>query len=175
MLVLVAVVGFGVLAMAGNVDKKVVNGGSWSLDETGGTMTLTVDAVSSAAITATTLTPTTVNVSGVSTFNGLVRVPTTASSLTNGQALAIAKSHYTISAINGTANTTNTITLSEVAAGVVGSYVDIVVASGSTQLLSIADSGFAYLSSAWVGGSNDVITLYVAATNRFIECSASDN
>ena len=70
---------------------------------------------------------------------------------------------------------TNTVSLANVAAGLVGGSITIVVAPGSTNLITIADSANVRLAGAWVANTNDTLTLHVTDTNQFSETSRSNN
>ena len=95
----------------------------------------------------------------------------TTASLTNGATLTATSDVYIISGIGGANDTTNTVTLAN---AVNGQRLTLVVAAASTNLITIADSGNAALSSAWLGDANDVISLIGVSTN-WVQTSESDN
>ena len=95
----------------------------------------------------------------------------TTASLTNGATLTATSDVYVISGIGGANDTTNTITLAN---AVNGQRLTLVVAAASTNLITIADSGNAALSGAWLGDANDVISLIGVSTN-WVQTSESDN
>ena len=101
---------------------------------------------------------------------GLVTTPGTAS-VTNGATLTPTAAVMVVSGIGGANDTTNTITL---ASATTGQSLTIVVASTSSNLVSIADSGNAALSGAWVGDNNDVITLVGVGTS-WVQTGESNN
>ena len=94
---------------------------------------------------------------------------------TNGQAITMAASAVVVDGVGGANDTTNTITLANVASTLVGAKVTLVVEASSSNLITIADSGTAKLASAWVADNNDTLTVYVVDTNVFVEVGRSDN
>ena len=102
-------------------------------------------------------------------------IASTALSVTNGQSVALAAPVYVITGTGGANDTTNTITISNVSAAMVGTKITLIVAAASSNLVTIADSAPCYLSAAWVGDNNDTIEMYVVATNVLVETSKSDN
>jgi len=92
-------------------------------------------------------------------------------SLTNGATLTATADSYVVSGIEGADDSTNTITLANATDG---QLLTIIIASDSTNLIQIADSGNASLSGAWVGDNYDVITL-VGVSTQWVEKAASDN
>ena len=102
-------------------------------------------------------------------------IASTALSVTNGQSVALAAPVYIITGTGGANDTTNTITISNVSAAMVGTKITLVVDSASSNLVTIADSDPCYLSAAWIGDNNDTLEMYVVATNRLVETSKSDN
>lgn len=102
---------------------------------------------------------------------GAIKVAQAAVSLTNGATLTPVYGTYIVSGIGGEDDTTNTVTLAN---AVDGQSLTLIVSATSSNLITIADSGNAALSSAWLGDNNDVITLRGVSTN-WVEVSASDN
>ena len=102
-------------------------------------------------------------------------IASTALSVTNGQSVALAAPVYVITGTGGADNTTNTVTISNVSAAMVGTKITLIVDSASSNLVTIADSAPCYLSAAWVADNNDTLEMYVVATNRLVETSKSDN
>jgi len=102
-------------------------------------------------------------------------IASTALSVTNGQAVALAAPVYILTGTGGANDTTNTITVSNVSAAMVGTKITLVVDASSSNLVTIADSAPCYLSAAWVADNNDTLEMYVVATNVLVETSKSDN
>lgn len=92
-------------------------------------------------------------------------------SVTNGATISPTATVYLVSGIGGANDTTNTVTLANATDGQV---LTLIVSAASTNLITIADSGNAALSGAWLGDNNDVISLIGVSTN-WVEVSASDN
>ena len=95
-------------------------------------------------------------------------------SVADSGTISVASGSVIVTGTGGANDTTNTVTISAGASSI-GATVVIAVSSSSTNLITIADSGNAALSSAWVGDNNDTLTLYVVATNSLIEVSRSNN
>jgi len=112
---------------------------------------------------------------GSQIVSGLVRDVPTALSVTNGQAVTVAKQTYLISGIGGAATTTNTFTLAAPGTALLGLEVTFVVSSTSSQLVSIADSGTVQASSAWIGNTNDVAKFYAATATLWVQSGEEDN
>ena len=110
----------------------------------------------------------------VAKVEGAVIAPT-ALSATNGQAVALAAPVYILTGTGGADDTTNTITIANVSAAMVGAKITLVMDAASSNLITIADSAPCYLSAAWLGDNNDTIEMYVVATNVLVETSRSDN
>ena len=72
---------------------------------------------------------------------------------------------------NGTANA---VVVTDLDNPVVGTIYRI-IGNSDTYTITINDSGNFNLSAQWVGGIDDVITIYVQADNDYIEVSRSDN
>jgi|TARA_Y100000034_G_scaffold129586_1_gene186332 hypothetical protein len=97
----------------------------------------------------------------------------TALSVTNGQAVTVAAGVYVVSGIGGADNTTNTITL--VAPTVAGQKVTLLVATASTNLVAIADSGTVAASGGIELDGNDTAALQAVDTSTWCLLSESDN
>jgi hypothetical protein len=95
-------------------------------------------------------------------------------SVADSGTISVSSGSVIVTGTGGANDTTNTVTISAGASSI-GATVVIAVSSSSTNLITIADSGNAALSSAWVGDNNDTLTLYVVATNSLIEVSRSNN
>lgn len=72
---------------------------------------------------------------------------------------------------NGTANA---VTVTDFDSPVIGNIYTI-IGNSDTYTITINDSGNFNLSANWVGGVDDVITIYVQSDNDYIEISRSDN
>ncbi len=125
--------------------------GTAKIDGSGGAATLTVDNIA------------------VSLLNS---APTSLS-VTNGQAVTVAKSCYLVSGIGSPNDNTNTVTLVNPSAA--GDVVTLIMAAGTTNLVTIADSGNVAASGAILLDANDAVTLQAATTGLWVEVSASDN
>ena len=110
-------------------------------------------------------------ISGNITYAGTVALTMTDQTVTNGYELTVAERCYVLTGSGEQDNGTNTITLANASDGVL---VTLVVAGDSTNLVSIADSGIAKLSGAWLGDNNDSITLLGDGTN-WVEVGQTDN
>jgi hypothetical protein len=110
-------------------------------------------------------------VSGDLTTSGNLIETASTASLTNGATLTPTASLYIITGIGGANDTTNTVALADATAG---QKLTLIVDSASTNLITIADSGNAVLSSAWLGDNNDAITL-VGVSTKWVQVSESDN
>ena len=97
----------------------------------------------------------------------------TALSVTNGQAITVADSVYVLSGIGGADNTTNTVTL--VAPSAAGQSVVLLVATASSNLVTIADSGTVAASGAILLDGNDSAFLVSVDTSTWVLVSESDN
>jgi hypothetical protein len=71
-------------------------------------------------------------------------------------------------------STTSSTTITDLDNPVVGAIYRI-IGNSDTYTITINDSGNFNLSGNWVGGADDVITLYVQADNDYIEISRTDN
>lgn len=100
----------------------------------------------------------------------------TTHSVTNGKpvTLTAASPYVFLNGIGGANDTTNTITLA--LPYPVGCEWTLIVASGSTNLIALADSTTVVaLGTNWVGDATDTLRLYSVATNVLVKLSASDN
>lgn len=104
--------------------------------------------------------------------SGLKLTAPVALSVTNGQVITLAGSAYVLTGVGGANDATNTVTIANTTAG---AEVKIMVASGSTNLVKLADSGNLKLSADAVLDNNDTLSLYAAATNELNEISRSNN
>jgi len=183
------------IACAGLIEKWDESGGTASVTESGGSITIAADVmtpttlsgattISGTTVAATTGNITTVNATTVAAttvgatdvnISSVITCDATSLSVTNGQAVTLAKSVYNINGINGADDTTNTITLANVSPAMVGAQITLVINSASSNLIAIADSAPAYLSAAFEGDNNDTLELYVVATNILVETSVTDN
>lgn len=130
----------------------------------------TIDVVATEAELVTLTVSGTASIPAVTTTGINVKTAGTAS-LTNGATLTPTSSVMILTGIGGANDTTNTVTLANASAG---QELTLIVSGTSTNLITIADSGNALLSSAWVGDNNDSITLYGVSTN-WVQLSESDN
>jgi hypothetical protein len=173
---LLCVVSLAIVALGSTVVFQPISTGDAAVKGTcnvtsddAGTATLTVDAVA-AALTGNVTGNLTGNVTGDVT--GSVIDTGTALNVTNGQAVSLSGGVILLNGIGGADDSTNTVTVS----GTVGTMTTLIVAAASSNLITIADSGTVYLSSAWLGDNNDCITLYVrTATTNVVEVSSIDN
>ena len=97
----------------------------------------------------------------------------TAANWTNSQAIPVSAGVYVISGTGGANDTTNTVTL--VAPTVAGQEVTIMVATASTNLITIADSGTVAASGAILLDFNDVAVLRAIDTSTWVLVSESNN
>lgn len=97
----------------------------------------------------------------------------TALSVTNGQAVTASASTYILSGIGGANDTTNTITLAAPSAA--GKSLTLIVATTSSNLIQIADSGTVAASGAILLDGNDTAVLKSVDTNTWCLISESDN
>jgi hypothetical protein len=97
----------------------------------------------------------------------------TAANWTNSQAITVSAGVYVISGTGGANDTTNTVTL--VAPTVAGQEVTIMVATASTNLITIADSGTVAASGAILLDFNDVAVLRAIDTSTWVLVSESNN
>ena len=100
----------------------------------------------------------------------------TASSKTNGASLTLSASTpvVVLTGIGSADAATNTITLATPYP--LYQTFTLTVASGSTNLIKVADSTTVLsLGSDWIGGPTDTLTFYTTATNKAVKVAASDN
>ena len=97
----------------------------------------------------------------------------TAANWTNTASITVSAGVYVISGTGGANDTTNTVTL--VAPTVAGQEVTIMVATASTNLITIADSGTVAASGAILLDFNDVAVLRAIDTSTWVLVSESNN
>ena len=117
----------------------------------------------------------TVTVTGAATFGRTLQDEVFGESVTNGQVLSIAYMTHVLNGIGGANDTTNTITLANPGTPLLGHEVRLIVNGSSSNLIGLADAGNLKLSSAWVGDNYDVIKLYAAETNVWVQTGEQDN
>lgn len=93
--------------------------------------------------------------------------------VTNGEAVTVVASFHELNGIGGANDTTNTVSLAAPTVG--GRLLTLSVASASTNLITIADSGTAVLAGAWLGDGGDSISLISDYSLKWVETSRSDN
>ena len=93
--------------------------------------------------------------------------------VTNGQAITVSSAVYVLNGIGGANDTTNTVTLA--APSVAGQKVTLLAAAGTTNLITIADSGTVAASGAILLDGNDTAVLQANGTNNWCLISESDN
>jgi hypothetical protein len=97
----------------------------------------------------------------------------TALSVTNGQAITVSAGTYILSGIGGDNDTTNTVTL--VAPTAAGQKVTFIVATASTNLITIADGTTVAASGAILLDFNDNAVLQAVDASTWTLVSESDN
>ena len=97
----------------------------------------------------------------------------TALSVTNGQAVTVSAGVYIVSGIGGANDTTNTVTL--VAPTAAGQKVTLIVATASSNLVTIADGTTVASSGAILLDGNDTAVLQAVDTSAWCLLSESDN
>jgi hypothetical protein len=97
----------------------------------------------------------------------------TAVALTNGQAVTVGAGVYIVSGVGGANDTTNTITLAAPTAA--GQKVTLIIATASTNLIAIADSGTVASSGALLLDANDTAVLQAVDASTWCLISKSDN
>lgn len=107
------------------------------------------------------------------TVGGLIAVTPTAANWTDGSTNSLVEGVYLISGTGGANDTTNTVVLANPA--VAGAEVTIIMAAGTTNLITIADSGNVAASGAILLDANDVVVLQAATTSLWVEKGGSDN
>ena len=106
-------------------------------------------------------------------ITGDVTMSVTAANWTDGSTNTVAAGTHLISGTGGANDTTNTVVLANPAAA--GDLVYIVMAAGTTNLITIADSGNVAASDAILLDANDAVTLLAATTSLWVEVGGSDN
>ena len=109
------------------------------------------------------------------TFNaaGTFTLAATALNVTNGQAITVAAGTYVLSGTGGANNTTNTITL--VAPAAAGQVVTLIMATASSNLVAIADSGTVAATAALELDGNDTAVFQAVDTSTWCQIGTSDN
>ena len=97
----------------------------------------------------------------------------TALSVTNGEPVTVAASTYIVSGVGQANNYTNTITLSAPSAA--GQMLTLIVATASSNLVTIADSTTVAASGAILLDGNDTAVLRAVDTSTWCLISESDN
>lgn len=110
-------------------------------------------------------------VSGNVTSSALIIETPTTTSVTNGATVTPTASVHILNGIGGANDSTNTVTL---ASATNGQRLTLIVASASTNLITIADSGNCALSGAWLGDNNDTLELIGVSTN-WVEVGETNN
>lgn len=112
-------------------------------------------------------------IGGNADIDGTFTLTATALNVTNGQAVTVSAGAYTLNGIGGANDTTNTITLAAPAAA--GELVFLSVATASTNLVTVADSGTVAASGAILMDGNDTAVLLGIDTSTWGLVSESDN
>jgi len=94
-------------------------------------------------------------------------------SVTNGQAITVASGVYVVSGIGGANDTTNTVTL--VAPTAAGQKVTLIMATASSNLVTIADGTTVAASGAILLDGNDTAVLQAVDTSTWCLISEMDN
>ena len=115
----------------------------------------------------------TLDVNGNADFDATFTLSGSAQNVTNGQAITVAAGCYVLNGIGGANDSTNTITLAAPAAA--GQRVVLTVATASTNLITIADSGTVAASGAILMDFNDCCELVAVDTSTWLLLSESDN
>ena len=97
----------------------------------------------------------------------------TALSVTNGEAITVSAGVYIVSGIGGANDTTNTVTL--VAPTAAGQKVTLIAATGTTNLITIADGTTVAASGAILLDGNDTAVLQAVDTSTWCLVSEMDN
>jgi hypothetical protein len=97
----------------------------------------------------------------------------TSLSVTNGQPVTVSGSFYVLTGIGGANDTTNTVTLSNPTAA--GQTLEIIVATASTNLVKLADSGNVAGPGDLVLDANDTAVLKAVDTSTWCVQSTSNN
>ena len=118
--------------------------------------------------------------SGAKTFNTLITDGTvtftgTAQNVTNGQAVTVAEGAYVLNGIGGADDSTNTITIAAPGTGAAGRLVVLMVATASTNLITIADSSPVAASGDILMDGNDSAVLMGVDASTWVLLCESDN
>ena len=93
---------------------------------------------------------------------------------TNGSAITLAAQVTVLTGTGMVNDQTNIVTIAQ--PYTVGGNYKLVVATASTNLITIEDDGTVMaLGSSWVGDNGDVLELQAIATNEMVKVSSSDN
>ena len=106
-------------------------------------------------------------VSGNTTLGGTLTATATALSVTNNQVITVGAGSYVLSGIGGADDSTNPVTRAAPAAA--GQICIIAMATASTNLVTIADSGTFAGSGALLIDANDAVILYAVDTSTWLE------
>ncbi len=106
--------------------------------------------------------------------SGMRKSTPTALVVTNGQAVTVSEQWYLVRPEGGAAGTTNTITLADPGADLVGAVVKLQVSASVTNALGLADSGNLKLEGAFVGGEYDTLILGAPDASTWVEDSRSN-
>lgn len=165
-------------AVAGTVDANAitVDAGAGIDNQAAGTLVVgasTATKVEIADAAVETEVQGTLDVNGNADFDGTFTLSGSALSVTNGQAVTVGAGCYVLNGIGGANDSTNTITLAAPAAA--GQLCYLVVATASTNLITIADSGTVAASGAILMDFNDTAVLLAVDTSTWTLVSESDN
>ena len=106
-------------------------------------------------------------------YNIYAPPPTSLQTVTNAGTVTCNGSKLILNSVGSAAAGTNTVTLPTPIS--VGQTVDLIVYSGSTNLVSIVASANVVLSATWVGNTNDVLRLYAVSSSKWIELGRCNN
>jgi hypothetical protein len=106
-------------------------------------------------------------------FDNTFTLSASALNVTNGQAITVSAGAYVLNGIGGADNSTNTVTL--VAPAAAGELVYLMVATASSNLVAIADSGTVAASGGIELDGNDTAVLMGVDTSTWCLISESDN
>ncbi len=112
-------------------------------------------------------------VATVQSVGGTFTITASALNVTNTQAITVAAGAYVLNGIGQADNFTNTVTLAAPAAA--GELVYLMVATASSNLVTIADSGTVAASGAILLDGNDSAVLMAVDTSTWVLLSESDN
>jgi len=105
--------------------------------------------------------------------SGDISMSVTTANWTDGSTNTVAPGVHLIKGTGGANDTTNTVVLANPAAA--GDLVTIIMAAGTTNLITIADSGNVAATGAILLDANDSVTLTAATTALWVETSSTDN